>query len=131
MQIWSGHERNLELFILPLHLLKNTSHKWQLRTWLPTSQYIHIKKENISIEAGQCTKYGTKYRANYHIHSQTLKLAKRSKDVMRKEISWNASISKSESRGNVAKTRAEYGGGIIYRINISKNLWNCTLNIKI
>lgn len=47
-------------------------------------------------------------RTNYHIYSQTLKLARRSKDVMRSQASWSPSISKTENVGKVAKINVEY-----------------------
>lgn len=47
------------------------------------------------------------HRANYHIYSQTLKLARRLEDVIR-EASWSASISKSESVGKMTTIKEEY-----------------------
>lgn len=131
MQIYSGYERNLEPFILPLYLLKNTRCQCQLKI-MATNQTIHPYKERKQLLLKQANVLNmeshSNYRTNYHLHCQTLKLARRSKDVIRKEASWSLSISKTKGVEKVTKIKVEWG--IMELINISKNLWNCVLNIN-
>lgn len=49
-------------------------------------------------------------RTNYHIYSQTQKLARRSKDMMNREASWSPSILKPEEMGRVTRIKTEYEG---------------------
>lgn len=46
------------------------------------------------------------HRTNYHIYSQTMKLAGRSKDMTSREATWSLSISKTEGVGRLAKIKA-------------------------